>query len=356
MSLIYDLTRRALFLLPPETAHDLALEGMRLTMRGPLAAWMRSRVPDSPREVMGLSFPNPVGLAAGLDKNARYIDALGNVGFGFIEVGTVTPRPQPGNPRPRLFRLPKAQAIINRMGFNNLGVEQFIVNVEHSRYAREGGILGLNIGKNFDTPVEKAADDYLFCLRRVYPHASYVTVNISSPNTVGLRTLQHGDAFDDLLARLKAEQARLAEQHGRYVPLTVKVAPDLEADEVASIADALRRHRIDGLIATNTTLSREGVEGLPHADEKGGLSGAPVFARSTEIVRQFHAALGGELPIIAAGGIMSGMDAQAKLDAGASLVQIYTGFIYKGPALVREIAERLAPKPLMCGLDLRQGD
>ncbi|MFZ5514395.1 MAG: quinone-dependent dihydroorotate dehydrogenase [Pseudomonadota bacterium] len=342
MSLTYDLARRALFLLPPETAHEVALEGMRLLLRGPLASWMRSRVPNSPREVMGLIFPNPVGLAAGLDKNARYIDALGSLGFGFVEVGTVTPRPQPGNPKPRLFRLPKAQAIINRMGFNNLGVEQFITNVEQSRFAREGGILGLNIGKNFDTPVEKAVDDYLFCLRRVYPHASYVTVNISSPNTAGLRTLQHGDAFDELLARLKAEQARLSDQHGRYVPLAVKVAPDLAAEEVTTIADALRRHRIDGLIATNTTLSREGVEGLPHADEKGGLSGAPVFARSTAIVRQFSAALGGELPIIAAGGILSGVDAQAKIDAGASLVQIYTGFIYRGPELVREIATTLA--------------
>lgn len=342
MSLTYDLARRVLFLLPPETAHVVALEGMRLLLRGPLAFWMRSRVPNSPREVMGLTFPNPVGLAAGLDKNARYIDALGSLGFGFIEVGTVTPRPQPGNPKPRLFRLPKAQAIINRMGFNNLGVEQFIANVEQSRFAREGGILGLNIGKNFDTPVEKAVDDYLFCLRRVYPHASYVTVNISSPNTAGLRTLQHGDAFDELLARLKTEQARLSDQHGRYVPLAVKVAPDLAAEEVTTIADALRRHRIDGLIATNTTLSREGVEGLPHAEEKGGLSGVPLLKRSTDIVRQFHAALGGELPIIAAGGIQSGADAQAKIDAGASLVQIYTGFIYRGPELVREIAVTLA--------------
>jgi dihydroorotate dehydrogenase len=348
MSLTYDLARRALFLLPPETAHEVALEGIRLLLRGPLASWMRARVPNGPREVMGLTFPNPVGLAAGLDKNARYIDALGSLGFGFVEVGTVTPRPQPGNPKPRLFRLPKARAIINRMGFNNLGVEQFIANVEQSRFAREGGILGLNIGKNFDTPVEKAADDYLFCLRRVYPHASYVAVNISSPNTVGLRALQHGEAFDELLARLKTEQARLSDQHGRYVPLAVKVAPDLAAEEVTTIADVLRRHRIDGLIATNTTLSREGVEGLPHADEKGGLSGAPLFERSTAIVRQFSAALGGELPIIAVGGILSGADAQAKIDAGASLVQIYTGFIYRGPELVREIAATLAGPAAGC--------
>lgn len=344
MSLCYDLARRALFLLPAETAHELALETLRLSLRGPLARWMRARVPDSPREVMGIRFPNPVGLAAGLDKNARYIDVLGSLGFGFIEVGTVTPRPQPGNPKPRLFRLPEARAIINRMGFNNLGVEQFITHVEQSPWARAGGVLGLNIGKNFDTPVEKAADDYLFCLRRVYPHASYVAVNISSPNTAGLRTLQHGEAFDDLLARLKLEQARLADQYGRYVPLVVKVAPDLEPDEVTAMADTLRRHRIDGLIATNTTLRREGVEGLKYAKEKGGLSGAPLFVHSTAIVHQFYTALGGELPIIAVGGIMSAEDALAKLQAGASLVQIYTGFIYRGPALVREIATTLADK------------
>lgn len=350
MSWMYALARQGLFMLPPETAHEFSLEMMHFALRGGLARMMRARVVDSPREVMGLLFPNPVGLAAGLDKNARYIDALGSLGFGSIEVGTVTPRPQPGNPSPRLFRLPKARAIINRMGFNNLGVEQFIANVSQSRFREQGGILGLNIGKNFDTPLEKAVDDYVFCLRRVYPYASYVAVNISSPNTAGLRGLQHGEMFEDLLLHLKAEQQRLAEIHGRYVPLAVKVAPDLHEDEVLSIAETLRRRGIDGLIATNTTLSREGVEGLPHADEKGGLSGAPVFARSTEVVRQFSAALAGELPIIAAGGIMSAADAQAKIDAGASLVQIYTGFIYQGPGLIREIAEGLAPKPFVCGL------
>lgn len=350
MSLMYALARQGLFMLPPETAHEFSLEMMRFALRGGAARLMRARVPDSPRMVMGLSFPNAVGLAAGMDKNARYIDALGSLGFGAVEVGTVTPRPQPGNPTPRLFRLPKARAIINRMGFNNLGVEQFIVNVEHSRFREQGGILGLNIGKNFDTPLEKAVDDYVFCLRRVYAHASYVAVNISSPNTAGLRGLQHGEAFDDLLARLKSEQQRLAEQCGRYVPLAVKVAPDLNAEEIQSIADTLRRQHIDGLIATNTTLSREGVEGLPHAEEKGGLSGAPVFVRSTDVVRQFSAALAGELPIIAVGGIMSAADAQAKIAAGASLVQIYTGFIYQGPGLIREIAEALASKPFVCGL------
>jgi dihydroorotate dehydrogenase len=347
---MYGLARGGLFMLPPEMAHETSLELMRLGLRGSLARWMRAQVVDSPREVMGLMFPNPVGLAAGMDKNARYIDALGSLGFGSVEVGTVTPRPQPGNPSPRLFRLPKAQAIINRMGFNNLGVEQFVANVELSSFRRQGGILGLNIGKNFDTPLEKAVDDYIFCLRRVYAHASYVAVNISSPNTAGLRGLQHGEAFDNLLLHLKSEQQRLAEIHGRYVPLAVKVAPDLNEDEVLSIADTVRRQGIDGLIATNTTLSREGVEGLPHVDEKGGLSGAPLMARSTEVVRQFSSALAGELPIIAVGGIMSAADAQAKIEAGASLVQIYTGFIYQGPGLIREIAEALAPKPFVCGL------
>ncbi len=347
---MYAVARTGLFMLPAETAHEWSLEMLRLGLRGSLARRLRSKVVDSPRDVMGLRFPNPVGLAAGLDKNARYIDALGSLGFGSIEVGTVTPRPQPGNPKPRLFRLPKARAIINRMGFNNLGVEQFVANVQESRFRQQGGILGLNIGKNFDTPLDKAAEDYVFCLRRVYEHASYVAVNISSPNTSGLRGLQHGEAFEDLLLRLKAEQQRLADQHGRYVPLAVKVAPDLDEEAIASIADTLRAQRIDGLIATNTTLSREGVEGLPHAEEKGGLSGAPVFARSTEVVRRFAAHLAGELPIIAVGGIMSAEDAQAKIDAGASLVQIYSGFIYQGPGLVREIAEHLAEKPFACGL------
>lgn len=350
MGWMYGLARSGLFMLPPEMAHETSLELMRLGLRGPLAHWMRAQVVDSPRKVMGLMFPNPVGLAAGMDKNARYIDALGSLGFGSVEVGTVTPRPQPGNPSPRLFRLPKAQAIINRMGFNNLGVEQFVANVELSSFRRQGGILGLNIGKNFDTPLEKAVDDYIFCLRRVYAHASYVAVNVSSPNTAGLRGLQHGEAFDNLLLHLKLEQQRLAEIHGRYVPLAVKVAPDLNEDEVLSIADTVRRQGIDGLIATNTTLSREGVEGLPHADEKGGLSGAPLMVRSTEVVRQFSSALAGELPIIAVGGIMSAADALAKIEAGASLVQIYSGFIYQGPGLIREIAQGLAPKPFVCGL------
>ncbi|MDD3609878.1 MAG: quinone-dependent dihydroorotate dehydrogenase [Halothiobacillaceae bacterium] len=335
----YALLRQLLFLLPPEVAHEVSLHSLKLLCRGPIASALRARVPLSPVEVMGLHFPSRVGLAAGLDKNAEYIDALGALGFGFIEVGTVTPRPQPGNPAPRLFRLPAAEALINRMGFNNQGVEYFLEQVCQAR--REGFLLGLNIGKNFDTPVENALDDYLTGLRAVYPHADYVTVNISSPNTQGLRSLQHGAALDALLAGLTQEQARLTQAHGRHVPLAIKVAPDLSDEEIIDVADALRRHRIDALIATNTTLSREGVEGLPHAEETGGLSGRPVFARSTRVLEKFGQALAGELPMIAAGGIMSGEDAAAKIKAGASLVQIYTGFIYRGPGLIREIAQRL---------------
>lgn len=335
----YALLRQLLFLLPPEVAHEVSLHSLKLLCRGPIASALRARAPLSPVEVMGLHFPSRVGLAAGLDKNAEYIDALGALGFGFIEVGTVTPRPQPGNPAPRLFRLPAAEALINRMGFNNQGVEYFLEQVCQAR--REGFLLGLNIGKNFDTPVENALDDYLTGLRAVYPHADYVTVNISSPNTQGLRSLQHGAALDALLAGLTQEQARLTQAHGRHVPLAIKVAPDLSDEEIIDVADALRRHRIDALIATNTTLSREGVEGLPHAEETGGLSGRPVFARSTRVLEKFGQALAGELPMIAAGGIMSGEDAAAKIKAGASLVQIYTGFIYRGPGLIREIAQRL---------------
>jgi len=336
--MLYPIARQLLFRLPPETAHNLSLKAVDLVYGGPWGKALAKSVPESPREVMGIRFPNPVGLAAGLDKNADHVDGLGNLGFGFVEVGTVTPRPQPGNPRPRLFRLPEAEAIINRMGFNNDGVDQFVLRVQESRY---DGILGLNIGKNFDTPIENAVDDYLYCLDRVYPHADYVTVNISSPNTVGLRSLQQGDALDGLLAALKERQSRLADQHGRYVPVVIKVAPDLEAEEIVTMADAFRRQGIDGVIATNTTISRPGVEGLPGADEQGGLSGRPVMEISTRTLGRFHDALGGEIPLIAAGGIMSGDDARKKIEAGASLVQVYTGFIYRGPALIREIARAL---------------
>ncbi len=291
---------------------------------------------------MGLDFPNPVGLAAGLDKNGDYIDALAALGFGFIEVGTVTPRPQPGNPRPRLFRLPEARAIINRMGFNNQGVDYLLAKVRQARYR---GVLGINLGKNADTPVERAADDYLIGLRKVYTAASYVTVNISSPNTANLRSLQEGAALTALLGRLKQEQRVLAEQHQKYVPLAVKIAPDLGAEAVAEMAAVIRESGIDAVIATNTTLAREAVAQLPHGGETGGLSGAPLTRRATEVVSQLHAVLRDTVPIIAAGGIMDGADAVAKLRAGASLVQVYSGLIYRGPALVREVAAALAQVP-----------
>lgn len=291
---------------------------------------------------MGLTFPNPVGLAAGLDKDGAYIDGLAALGFGSIEVGTVTPRPQPGNPKPRIFRLPQAHAIINRMGFNNGGVDAFVVNVQSSRfYQNKEGILGLNIGKNADTPIERAADDYLHCLQKVYPYADYVTVNISSPNTKNLRQLQGATELDALLSQLKQAQQRLADQHKRYVPIALKIAPDIDAEQIKTIADALLRHQIDGVIATNTTLARDAVKGLPHADETGGLSGSPVLELSNTVIRGLKAALGDALPIIGVGGILSGADAQAKIDAGASLVQLYTGLIYRGPALVRECAATL---------------
>ncbi len=282
---------------------------------------------------MGLRFPNRVGLAAGLDKNGTAIDGLSHLGFGFLEVGTVTPRPQPGNPKPRLFRLPEHEAIINRMGFNNAGIDALRERLEHVRYR---GILGINIGKNFDTPIEKAVDDYLICLDKAYSQASYITVNISSPNTKNLRQLQGASELDALLAALKSRQTELADRHGKYVPLALKIAPDLDTGQITNIADALRRHRIDAVIATNTTLGREGVESSPLATEAGGLSGSPLFEKSTAVIRSLALALCGELPIIAAGGITSGARARAKLDAGAALVQIYSGLIYKGPQLVGE--------------------
>jgi dihydroorotate dehydrogenase len=339
--LLYALTRPLLFALDPETAHNLTLPALRRAESAGLLRHHARPAPD-PRTVMGIAFPNPVGLAAGLDKDGAYIDGLAALGFGFIEVGTVTPRAQPGNPRPRMFRLPDARGIINRMGFNNGGVDAFVANVQASRFYQEKrGVLGLNIGKNADTPIERAADDYLACLRKVYPYASYVTVNISSPNTKNLRQLQGASELDALLAQLKGEQARLADQHGRYVPITLKIAPDIDADQIKNIADALLRHRIDGVIATNTTLSRQGVEGLRHGAEAGGLSGAPVFDLSNIVIRALKKELGNEIPIIGVGGIMEGRDARAKIEAGASLVQLYSGLIYAGPALVRECAQAL---------------
>jgi len=335
---MYSLIRPLVFSLDPETAHYVALDALQKAHRFGLTSLCSKRPAATPRSVMGLTFPNPVGLAAGMDKNGEYIDALATLGFGFIEVGTVTPRPQPGNPRPRLFRLPEAQAIINRMGFNNFGVDTLLENVKRAQFR---GILGINIGKNFDTPIEKAADDYLICLRKVYAHASYVTINISSPNTKNLRQLQGGDELDALLIQLKAEQEKLAQQHGKYVPLALKIAPDLDQEQIQQIAALLMHHRIDGVIATNTTLSREGVEHLPQHSEAGGLSGAPVREKSTAVVRQLAAALQGALPIIGVGGILSGADAVEKLHAGAALVQIYSGMIYRGTDLVTECIEAI---------------
>ena len=330
---MYSLLRPALFQFDPETAHHVTLAGLNVLHSLGLSSIIASHPAADPRTVLGLVFPNPVGLAAGLDKNGDCIDGLAALGFGFIEVGTVTPLPQPGNPKPRLFRLPQASAIINRMGFNNDGVDKLIENVRRADYR---GILGINIGKNAATSIEKASEDYLVCLRKVYAHASYVTVNISSPNTKNLRQLQDEDALNDLLAQLKAEQQKLSDIHGKYVPIVLKIAPDLEAAQIAQIALLLVQHHIDGVIATNTTLSRDGVENLPQGTEAGGLSGAPVRDKSTAVIRQLAAELQGALPIIGVGGIMSGMDAADKIKAGASLVQIYSGLIYRGPALVAE--------------------
>jgi len=336
--MLYSLIRSVFFSMDAESAHHLGMEGMKTAQRLGLLGLLAPRVPAKPRRVMGLDFPNPVGLAAGLDKNGDYIDALAALGFGFIEIGTITPRPQPGNPKPRLFRIPQANAIINRMGFNNDGVDKLIDNVKKAKYR---GILGINIGKNFDTPIEKAADDYLICLRKVYPHASYVAVNISSPNTKNLRQLQQSSELEALLDALKNEQGKLAQTHGRHVPLALKIAPDLSTEEIIQIADLLLKYQIEGVIATNTTLSREGVAGLPHCDEAGGLSGAPVRTKSTSVVKQLSLALGNKIPIIGVGGIMNGLDAKEKILAGASLVQFYSGFIYRGPALIREACEEI---------------
>jgi dihydroorotate dehydrogenase len=333
---MYRALRPLLFRLPAEKAHDLTLGALDLARRLHLLPARHLRA--TPVRCMGLEFPNPVGLAAGLDKNGAHIDALAALGFGFIEVGTVTPRPQPGNPQPRLFRIEAAQAVVNRMGFNNLGVDRLVRNARSSRYR---GILGINIGKNFDTPIERAAEDYLTCMRKVYALASYLTVNISSPNTRNLRQLQQADELDRLLAALKAEHGRLASEHGRHVPIALKIAPDLTAEQIADVAQLLTQHRIDAVIATNTTLARTGVEGLPNAAEAGGLSGAPLREQATWVVRQLADRLEGRVPIIGVGGILSGADACEKRAAGASLVQLYTGLVYRGPALVRECVAAL---------------
>ena len=334
--MLYPILRPTLFLLNPEIAHGLTLAGLRAMSRLGSLNPLRHTSAGRPRTVMGLNFPNPIGLAAGLDKDGDCIDGFAALGFGFLEIGTVTPRPQPGNPKPRLFRLPKAEAIINRMGFNNAGVDHLVAQVEKAKF---DGILGINIGKNKDTPVEKALEDYLIGLNKVYTSAGYITVNISSPNTPGLRVLQDSDHLDQLLLGLMAERDRLAIEHHRTVPLAVKIAPDLEPAEIEAIADSLVRHRVDAVIATNTTSSRVGVENLKHGGEDGGLSGKPLFEKSTAVVSQFAKALDGKLPIIACGGVQSVEDAWRKLDAGAELVQIYSGLIYRGPGLVGQLVD-----------------
>lgn len=330
----YPLLRPFLFALDPETAHEVTLKLLNIAYRTGLSAISKARSTDKPVTVMGLNFKNPVGLAAGMDKNGDYIDALADLGFGYIEIGTVTPRPQPGNPKPRLFRLPEHQAIINRMGFNNSGIDHLLHQVERCKY---DGVLGINIGKNFDTPIENATEDYLIGLRKSYPVASYITINISSPNTKDLRQLQQGDEIRKLLSALKEEQGKLEQLHDKYTPLVVKIAPDLSDEEIAHIASLLKEFSIDGVIATNTTIARDKIQGHRHADEAGGLSGAPVMESSTLVVKKLASELNGQLPIIAAGGILSADDAQEKLAAGASLVQIYSGLIYKGPQLLEDI-------------------
>ncbi|EOU1336902.1 quinone-dependent dihydroorotate dehydrogenase [Cronobacter malonaticus] len=334
----YPFVRKALFQLDPERAHELTFQQMRRITGTPLEALLRQKVPSKPVTCMGLTFKNPLGLAAGLDKNGECIDALGAMGFGSVEIGTVTPRPQPGNDKPRLFRLVEAEGLINRMGFNNLGVDNLVENVKKAHF---DGVLGINIGKNKDTPVEQGKDDYLICMEKVFPYAGYIAINISSPNTPGLRSLQYGDALDDLLAAIKNQQQRLSQKHHKYVPVAVKIAPDLSLEELIQVADSLVRHNIDGVIATNTTLDRSLVQGMKYCDETGGLSGRPLQLKSTEIIRLLSQELQGRLPIIGVGGIDSVIAAREKMAAGASLIQIYSGFIFKGPPLVKEIVTHL---------------
>ena len=347
MSLIpYALTRPFLFGMDAEAAHELTMDMLARGQRTPLQwAWCNETVND-PISLAGLQFPNRVGMAAGLDKNARCIDALGAMGFGFVEVGTVTPKAQPGNPKPRMFRLPEARALINRLGFNNEGLEAFLRNVQQAQFRKQASqqrpmLLGLNIGKNATTPIENATSDYLICLEGVYPHADYVTVNISSPNTQNLRALQSDAALDALLGAIAERREALATQHQRRVPVFVKIAPDLDEAQVAVIAATLQRHGMDGVIATNTTISRTAVQGMRHAQETGGLSGAPVLEASNQVIRQLRAALGSGFPIIGVGGILSADDAVSKIRAGADVVQIYTGLIYEGPALVAKAAKAI---------------
>ncbi|EOC1947206.1 quinone-dependent dihydroorotate dehydrogenase [Escherichia coli] len=334
----YPFVRKALFQLDPERAHEFTFQQLRRITGTPFEALVRQKVPAKPVNCMGLTFKNPLGLAAGLDKDGECIDALGAMGFGSIEIGTVTPRPQPGNDKPRLFRLVDAEGLINRMGFNNLGVDNLIENVKKAHY---DGVLGINIGKNKDTPVEQGKDDYLICMDKIYPYAGYIAINISSPNTPGLRTLQYGEALDDLLIAIKNKQNDLQKIHQKYVPIAVKIAPDLSEEELIQVANSLVRHNIDGVIATNTTLDRSLVQGMKNCDQTGGLSGRPLQLKSTEIIRRLSQELNGRLPIIGVGGIDSVIAAREKIAAGATLVQIYSGFIFKGPPLIKEIVSNI---------------
>lgn len=336
--MFYRIMRSFLFMLNPEKAHDLSIKQLKLTHGTILDLFYRQKVQHRPVKVMGLTFPNSVGLAAGLDKDGECIDAFAAMGFGHIEVGTVTPVAQPGNESPRLFRVLESEGIINRMGFNNHGVDNLIANVKESNFK---GVIGINIGKNFSTPVEQGKDDYLLCMDKVYQHAGYIAVNISSPNTPGLRSLQYGEALDDLLDSLKTRQSELQEKHNKYVPIALKVAPDLSNEEIESISASLIKYKIDGLIATNTTLDREIIKGMSHAGEAGGLSGRPLQAKSTAVIAKFASHLKGQIPIIGVGGIDGVVAAKEKIDAGASLVQIYSGFIYHGPQLVKNIVNNI---------------
>lgn len=335
---MYSLVRKFIFSMQPESAHEFTIKALKMAGKLPFPIFP---TPDNPVEVMGLKFKNPIGLAAGADKNGEAIDGFGKLGFGFIEVGTVTPLAQDGNPKPRQFRILEAEGIINRNGFNNLGVDVLVENVKRAKY---DGILGINIGKNAVTPIENALDDYQICLRKVYEYADYITVNISSPNTKNLRSLQYGEALDELLLGLKAEQARLSQKFQQYKPLVLKIAPDLTEEEIASVADSLIRHRIDGVIAGNTTLSRETVAGLINAEQVGGLSGKPLNALSTKLIMQLAKELNGALPIIGSGGIHSLASGQEKIDAGAKLLQVYSGLIYEGPALIQTLAKHIRMK------------
>lgn len=336
--MFYPIVRPALFKLDPERAHELTFKQLRFMNGTPLELFYRQNLPSRPVTCMGLTFKNALGLAAGLDKNAECIDAFAAMGFGFVEVGTVTPRAQAGNDKPRMFRLVEAGGIINRMGFNNLGVDHLVENVKKARF---NGVLGINIGKNKDTPVEQGKEDYLICMEKVYAHAGYIAINISSPNTPGLRSLQYGEALDDLLSSIKQKQKELEKRHLKYVPLAVKIAPDLSEEELIQVADSLIRHQIDGVIASNTTLDRSLVSGLKHAEEAGGLSGRPVQSRSTAVIQRLSQELQGRLPIIGVGGIDSLTAAREKIAAGATLVQIYSGFIYQGPGLIKDIVTYL---------------